>query len=145
MPHIPYGRSDLRYGWIPSRLVISLGRVEHFRFKPSSEDLMAATRKSAKRTARKKRARSKPASARKRSGRKSAAKRGSKTRKTRVRKTTTLKRKAKKGLRAAREGLDTVRQAGEKTWSALRSTTSQVVEGVRDRLSQNPDTETNYR
>jgi hypothetical protein len=82
---------------------------------------MAATRKSTKRTAgKKKRPARKPAS------------RG--RTKSKVLKTTTLKRKARKGLRAAKGGIETVKQAGERTWETLKSTTAQVVEGMRDRI-----------
>lgn len=72
----------------------------------------------------KKRKSAKRSSAKKRPARKAASKRRAKTR---VSRSTTLKRKARKGLRAAR-------QAGEKTWEALKSTTAQVVEGVRERI-----------
>jgi hypothetical protein len=106
---------------------------------------MAATRKSARRAGGKKRAGSKRASAKKRTARKAASKRSKKSSSTLTRKKTKLKGKAQKGLRAAREGIDTVRQAGEKTWEALKSTTSQVVEGFRDKLGQTPDTEGPYR
>jgi hypothetical protein len=88
---------------------------------------MAATKK---RTGKKRRATDR-SSAKKRPVRKAATKRGSKRRVSRA---TSLKRKARKGLRAARGGIDTVRQAGEKTWKALKSTTAQVVEGVKDRI-----------
>lgn len=91
---------------------------------------MAATRKSAKRTAGKKGKSAKGSSAKKRPARKAAAKgrvRGGAPK-------AALKRTARKGLRAAQEGIDTVRQAGEKTWEVLKSTTTQVVEGVRDRF-----------
>jgi hypothetical protein len=98
---------------------------------------MAATRKSAKRAAGKKRKSAKRSSAKKRPARKAAAK-------GRARRGTakgaalkrTAKRTAQKGLRAAREGIDTVRQAGEKTWGVLKSTTTQVVEGVKDRFGE---------
>jgi hypothetical protein len=46
-----------------------------------------------------------------------------------------LKRQARKGMRAAKGGLKTVRQAGERTWEVLKSTTAQVVEGVKDKMS----------
>jgi hypothetical protein len=72
----------------------------------------------------KKRSSAKRSSAKKRPARKAASKRRAKTRASR---STTLKRKARKGLRAAR-------QVGEKTWEALKSTTAQVVEGVRERI-----------
>lgn len=90
-------------------------------------DHMATTRK---RTG-KKRPAAKRSSAKKRPVRKAATKRGSKKRVSRA---TSLKRKARKGLRVARGGINTVRQAGEKTWEALKSTTAQVVEGVKDRI-----------
>lgn len=92
---------------------------------------MAATRKSTKRTTGKKRSSAKRSSTKKRTGRKASSKGRTKSK---ARKTTTLKRTARKGLRAAKGGLETVRQAGEKTWETLKSTTSQVVEGVRDRI-----------
>lgn len=92
---------------------------------------MAATRKSTKRAAGKKRSSAKRSSTKKRPTRK-AASRG--RTKSRALKTTTLKRNARKGLRAAKGGIDTVRQAGEKTWEALKSTTAHVVEGVRERI-----------
>jgi hypothetical protein len=84
---------------------------------------MAATRKSTKRTAGKKRssatrASSKKRSTKKRSARKTASKRATKSR----------------VVKAAKGGLETVRQAGERTWETLKSTTAQVVEGVRDRI-----------
>lgn len=82
---------------------------------------------------RRKRASAKRSSAKKRPARKAASK--SRTR-ARTAKATSLKRK---GLRAAKGGLKTVRQAGEKTWNVLRSTTAQVVEGVKDRLSDESD------
>jgi hypothetical protein len=106
---------------------------------------MAATRKSAKRAAKKKRAGAKRGSAKKRPVRKAASRRAGKTRRTGARRTAKLKGKAKKGLKVAREGLDTVKEAGEKTWDILKSTTSQVVEGVRGKLGQNPDTGGTYR
>jgi hypothetical protein len=92
---------------------------------------MAATRKSTKRTAGKKRGSAKRSSTKKRSARK-AASRG--RTKSKALKTATLKRKARNGLRAAKGGIETVRQAGERTWESLKSTTAQVVEGVRDRI-----------
>lgn len=89
---------------------------------------MAATRKSAKGAAAKKRRAAKRSS----SVKKSPRKRSSKARSGQAapERATTLKRKARRGLKAARGGLDTVLQAGEKTWETLKSTTAQVVEGV---------------
>jgi hypothetical protein len=60
--------------------------------------------------------------AKKRSPAKKAASKGS-------RKTAASKRRKK-----ARGGLGAVRKAGKKTWQTLKSTTAQVVEGVKDRL-----------
>jgi hypothetical protein len=68
---------------------------------------MAASRKSAKR-----------------SKKRSAAKKSSRSSKKTV-------RSKKKATRSARGPLTTVRTAGEKTWKALKSTTAQVVEGVK--------------
>jgi hypothetical protein len=111
---------------------------------------MAPTRKSAKRAG-KKRSGARRASAKKRSTRKAASRRGTKTAKRGARKTAkrgarkaTLKRRAKEGLRAARGGIDTVREAGERTWDVLKSTTSQVVEGVKDRLGEGSTADGGY-
>jgi len=38
-----------------------------------------------------------------------------------------LKRQAKKGLKAARGGLDSVLRAGKKTWEKLKTTTTDVI------------------
>jgi hypothetical protein len=98
------------------------------------EDGMAATRKSAKRrTAKKtatgaKRAARKRATGRKRSSTKSA--RRSRSGRVSVPK---LKRKARRGLGMAKEGLDTVRKAGGKAWKTLKSTTTQIIDNVRDK------------
>ena len=89
---------------------------------------MVATRNSAKRRAAKKRASAKRPSAKKKPARKSAPKRRAK--KTTASKATGLKRQARKGLKAARGGFDSVLQAGEKTWESLKTTTANVVEGV---------------
>ena len=101
---------------------------------------MATTRKSAKRTAGKKSG-GRGASARKKTtGKKSASRRsGSKAKKaTRPRRKSagTLRKRAAQGLRVARGGVESVKQAGDKLWESLRSTTAQVVEGVRDRLGE---------
>ncbi|HEY9015745.1 MAG TPA: hypothetical protein VIM84_11855 [Gemmatimonadales bacterium] len=101
----------------------SASRLYHY------EDAMASTRKSAKRSSRKKGKTTKRAAARKRPARKAAARRRGKA-------SGTLKRRAKRGLAVAREGIDTVRQAGERTWETLKSTTAHVVEGVRERLGE---------
>jgi hypothetical protein len=90
---------------------------------------MAATRKSAKRSAAKKRATAKRSSSKKQAARKSTAKRRGK--KSAALKTAGLKRQARKGLKAARGGLDSVIEAGGKTWETLKTTTASVVEGVK--------------
>ena len=100
---------------------------------------MARARKSAKRAAAKKKPRSSRGSARKKTSRKKAVGRRSgakvKTAKRSRRKSgTPLSKRAAKGLRAARSGVSTVKRAGNKIWGRLRATTTQVVEGVRDRL-----------
>ena len=74
---------------------------------------MAATKKSAKRSAAKKGPAPKRPSAKKKKKSKAAAP-----------KATQLKRRARKGLKAARGGIG-------KTWETLKSTTAQVVEGVK--------------
>ena len=79
----------------------------------------------------KKRSTAKRSTTKKRAGRKSVSK--SRT-KTTAKKITSLKKRARKGLRAARRPLESVRDAGEKTWEALKSTTAQVVEGVKGRF-----------
>jgi hypothetical protein len=88
--------------------------------------MAAKKRSSAKRS-------SKRSSARKKTARKRTSKRRTKGRALKAK---TLKRTARKGLRAARGGIKTVRKAGEKTWEALKSTTAQVVEGVKDRFGE---------
>jgi hypothetical protein len=68
----------------------------------------------------------KRASAKKRTG----AKLGSKRRtKSRAKKASSAKKKTTRA--AARRTLKRVRVAGEKTWKALKSTTAQMVEGVK--------------
>jgi hypothetical protein len=96
---------------------------------------MASTRKSTKRAAGTKRRGAKRAS-KKGSARKAGSKGRSAAGGPRSTTTTGLKRKAKKGLRAAREGLERVRQVGEKTWEALKSTTGQVIDDVKDKLGE---------
>jgi hypothetical protein len=100
---------------------------------------MATKRKSAKRTAGKKTSGSKRASARKKPARKKSAKRGASSKRTAGRKKGPLGRRVAKGLQAARGGIDSARQAGDKIWGALRSTTAQVVEEVKDRLGEDSD------
>jgi hypothetical protein len=90
----------------------------------------------------KKRRPAKRTSAKKKRPARAAAKRRTKARATR---TKSLKKSARRGLRAARGGIDTVRQAGEKTWEALKSTTSQVVEGVKERFGDDTDRDSTYR
>jgi hypothetical protein len=97
--------------------------------------MAAKKRSSAKRSSRKR------SSAKRTSARKGAARKATSRSRTRAKapKTKTLTRTARKGLRVARGGIDTVRQAGEKTWEALKSTTAQVVEGVKDKFGDNTD------
>lgn len=97
---------------------------------------MAATRKSAKPSAAKKSAAAKRPSSRKKAVRKPASKRRAK--KTRASTATGLKRQAKKGLKAARGGFDSVMQAGGKTWESLKSRTANVMEGVKETFATEP-------
>jgi hypothetical protein len=108
---------------------------------------MATTRKSAKRTARKKTSGRKRASAGKKATRTKAVSRRSspKAKAVRKKKGTALRRRAAQGLRAARGGVKSVRQAGDKIWEALRSTTAHVVEGVKDRLTEENEREARDR
>jgi hypothetical protein len=69
----------------------------------------------------------KRATGRKRAGAKTAAKRRTKST---AKKASGSKKRATR-RRSARGPLNTVRVAGEKTWEALKSTTAQVVEGVK--------------
>jgi hypothetical protein len=89
---------------------------------------MAATRKSAKRTAGKKRSSAKRSSAKKSAGGKASSKRPTKKARSAVGK---VKKRARKVVRAARGPINTVINAGGKTWKALKSTTAHMVEGVR--------------
>jgi hypothetical protein len=89
---------------------------------------MAATKKSAKRTAGKRRSSAKRSSAKKSAGVKASAKRRIKSL---TKKAGKAKKKARKVVRAARGPIDTVLDAGGKTWEALKSTTAQMVEGVK--------------
>ena len=93
---------------------------------------MAATRKSAKRSAKES-----PGAKRKSAGKKSTRKRSSKraVKTSGAPKAAQLKRRARKGLKAARGGVATVLRAGGKTWKTLKSTTAQVVEGVKETLA----------
>ena len=108
---------------------------------------MAATRKSAKRSAAKKRAAAKRPSSKKQPARKSTTKRRGK--KSATPKTTGLKRQARKGLKAARGGLDSVLEVGGKTWKSLKSTTTNVmggvVEGVKETFTGDSPRRSNSR
>jgi hypothetical protein len=88
---------------------------------------MAATRKSAKRSAGKK----KPQSRQKHSKKTAKALRSeARAAKKPVRsKPTALQRRARQ---LARDGFDSVLEAGGKTWRTLKKTTTQMVEDVRD-------------
>ena len=96
-------------------------RATHLMTRQSTprETLMAAPRKSAKRPSTKKGSRAKGSSSSKKKSAKAA-------------KTTARKRSARKRSKTARGGLNTVRQVGKKTWKTLKTTTAQVVEGVRE-------------
>ena len=87
---------------------------------------MAASRKSAKPSAGKKRVTAKRPSSTKQPTRKSASKRRGK--KSAAPKAAGLKRQAKKGLKAARGGLNSVLRAGKKTWETLKTTTASVMD-----------------
>jgi hypothetical protein len=69
----------------------------------------------------------KRASAKKRAGAKPGTKRRTKSR---AKKASSAKKRATRA-RSARRTLKRVRVAGEKTWKALKSTTAQMVEGVK--------------
>jgi hypothetical protein len=92
------------------------------------EPEMVAARKPAKRKTAKKRAAVKAQPGKKKGGPKRSSKRGAR----KTTKATQLRRKARKGLKAARGGLDTVLHAGQKTWKSLKSRTARVLEGVKD-------------
>jgi hypothetical protein len=81
---------------------------------------MAATKKSTKRSARKS-SKAKSTASRKKSAARPASKRKVK--------------KPKTAKRSPRGGLDGVLRAGGKTWKRLKSTTTQVMEGVKDTLA----------
>jgi hypothetical protein len=93
---------------------------------------MATTRKAAKRSTRKKSAA--PGRRAAASGTKSRKRTAGKksTRSTRTSKNPKLARTARSGLRLAKEGLQSVRQAGGKAWQAVKETTTQMGENARD-------------
>jgi hypothetical protein len=95
---------------------------------------MAATRKSAKRrTGKKKATGAKRATPKRATGRKrSSTKSASRSRRARI-SVPKLKRKARRGLGMAKEGLDTVREVGGKAWQSIRATTTHIIDNVRDR------------
>jgi hypothetical protein len=99
---------------------------------------MAATRKSPKRSAKKK-SQSKQKSSKKKSA-KAAGSKARSAKKTARSRATALERRARKGLGVAREGFDSVLEAGGKTWRTLKKTTSQMVEGVKDTLAGDAET-----
>ena len=102
---------------------------------------MAATRKSASRSASKKRL-----TAKKKGSTKTSAKSArTKTKKTGRGKTTALRRRARKGLSAARDGFDSVLEAGGKTWRTLKNTTAHLVDGVKESLASDAAGETRRR
>ena len=89
---------------------------------------MAARKKSAKHASTKKRPTARSSRAKK-PARKAASKSGS--RKS-IAKAAASKPRSQKASKASHGGLDTMRQVGEKTWETLKSTTAQVVEGVKE-------------
>jgi hypothetical protein len=95
---------------------------------------MAATRKSAKRSAGKKQTPAK----KKGSSKASSKSARNKTKKAGRSKPSALKRTARKGLGAARDGFDSVLEAGGKTWRTLKNTTALMMEGVKDTLASEP-------
>lgn len=97
---------------------------------------MAATTKSAKQSAGKKRS----TTTRKGSGRTAKKSARSTSKKPGRKKATLLERKARKGLGAARDGFDSVLEAGSKTWRTLKKTTTLMMEGVKETLAGEPDT-----
>ena len=84
---------------------------------------MAATRKSAKRGASKKQT----------TGKKKKASKASRT---------SSRNKTKNLSSAARDGFDSVLEAGGKTWRTLKNTTTRMVEGVKETLAGEPETRT---
>jgi hypothetical protein len=73
-------------------------------------------------------------SAKRASAKRAGAKLGSKRRtKITAKKTSRAKNRTTRA-RSARRTLNKVRVAGEKTWEALKSTTAQMVEGVKGRF-----------
>jgi hypothetical protein len=70
----------------------------------------------------------KKGTAKKRAGARSQAKGG---RKSSAKKASSSKKRAKRAG-TAKGTIDSVRVAGEKTWKALKSTTAQMVEGVKE-------------
>lgn len=95
---------------------------------------MAARKKSAKRSGGKKSGSAKRATAKKPSRKASPNRRTKSTKTTRSKKGSALSRAVRKRSKAGRGALNTVLQAGEKTWRTLKSTTAQVVEGVKETL-----------
>ncbi len=102
----------------------------------NSETAMAATRKSPQRSGSKKRSTAKKKGASKASTKSSR----SRTKKVGRSRTKLLQRSAKKGLGAARDGFDSVLEAGGKTWRTLKNTTALMVEGVKESLAGEPET-----
>jgi hypothetical protein len=97
---------------------------------------MAATRKSAKRGASKKRVPAKKKGSGKTSVKSSRSK--AKSKKTGRSRATTLAKRAKKSLGAARDGFDSVLEAGGKTWRTLKDTTALMMDGVKETLASEP-------
>jgi hypothetical protein len=97
---------------------------------------MAATRKSTQRSGSKQRQTAKKKGAGKGSAKssRSGTKKGGRSR------TKLLQRSAKKGLGAARDGFDSVLEAGGKTLRTLKNTTALMVEGMKESLAGEPET-----
>jgi hypothetical protein len=115
-----------------------------------------ATKKAAGRTTSKKRGAAKRRSARAKSsrgktaGRKSGAAQasarrtsGARTRATKQgkrtgRATKAVRRRARQGVEVAKEGLDKMKEFGEKTWGTVKSATVGVVHSVKQKLAREP-------
>jgi hypothetical protein len=100
---------------------------------------MATKRKSAKRGSKRKSATRKSASARP-ARKKTAAKR--KRRKTGIARAGAV---AKTVKQKTRRGIDVMVGTGERAWDVLKSTTSNVVESVRERIGRDSPVETELR
>jgi hypothetical protein len=153
------GRRDMGYG---SHRRFRIASPRHPRFLDSwytisGREAIMATRKKARRATSKKRAakragsRSKDsrskASASKTRAAKASTGRGSRTRsggrknaKKRLEGAkTAVRRRARQGVEVAREGFEKVKELGERTWGTVRSTTTDVVQSMKQRLANDSD------